>query len=240
MADIFEEVEEGIRQERLTRLWKRYGILAYIIGGLLIGGVWLNEYLKDSEEKAAIRTTIALEAALADVEASAFQEAGDALSELAMSDTQVAPIAGHYLARVRLDGNGDAVAAADALIAAAAGSEGPAANLALIKAAYLRADTASRAELETMLGPLIDDTSAFTALAQELIAAKALEEGDMDFARAEFNYLSIAPNVPAGVVKRASQALASLPPAIDPLVATLPAETEPEADPAPTEETVVE
>ena len=46
MADISEEVEEGLRQDRLTVLWKRYGILAYFGAALLIGGVALNEYLK--------------------------------------------------------------------------------------------------------------------------------------------------------------------------------------------------
>ena len=41
MADIFEEVEEGLRQDKAAQLWKKYGIFAYIAAGLLIGGVSL-------------------------------------------------------------------------------------------------------------------------------------------------------------------------------------------------------
>ena len=37
MADIFEEVEEGLRQDRAERLWKKYGVFAYIAAALLIG-----------------------------------------------------------------------------------------------------------------------------------------------------------------------------------------------------------
>ena len=46
MADIFEEVEEGLRQEKLTVAWKKYGIFAYLAVALIIGGVGLNEYLQ--------------------------------------------------------------------------------------------------------------------------------------------------------------------------------------------------
>lgn len=239
MADIFEEVEESIRQDRLTILWKKYGILAYLGAGLLLGGVALKEYLDQSAVEQINGAALTLEAALDDLEAGDYQVSGDSLSRLANSDARVSPVAAHFLAQVRLDGNGDAAAAADVLAAAAAeSSSGPAEKLALLKSAYLVADTSSKAELEARLAPIRSEGTAFSALAIELIAAKALEEGDMEFARTEFNYLRLASNVPAGVSKRAAQALATMPPApIDPLLQTDPLQPETVAEPAPTEET---
>ncbi len=241
MADIFEEVEDSLRQDKLTVAWKKYGFFAYLAAALLIGGVALSQYLQSQAKEKITADTIVLEAALSDLDASEYQASGDALAELTASDARLAPIAAHYLAKVRLDGNGDALAAADVLTVAAASSEGPAAKLALLKSAYLMADTMTRTELEAKLSDLRRDEAAFTAfdaLALELIAAKALEEGDVEFARTEFNYLRLAPNVPSGVATRASRALATLPPlSADELNVVDPLETEPEAEPAPAEET---
>lgn len=238
MADIFEEVEDSLRQDKLTVAWKKYGIFAYLAAGVLIGGVALSQYLQERAKEKIASDTIVLEAALSDLEASEYQASGEALTGLAGSDARLAPIAAHYLAKVRLDGNGDALAAADILTEAAANSEGPAAKLALLKSAYLMADTMTRTELEAKLGDLRRDETAFGALALELIAAKALEEGDVEFARTEFNYLRLAPNVPSGVATRASRALATLPPmSADELNVIDPLETETEAEPAPAEET---
>ena len=66
MADIFEEVEEGLRQDRLSKLWKRFGIFAYLGAALLIGGVALNEYLQVREADTIEKNAARLEAALSD------------------------------------------------------------------------------------------------------------------------------------------------------------------------------
>jgi hypothetical protein len=56
-----------------------------------------------------------------------------------------------------------------------------------------------------------DQNSAFNALAVELLAAKALADGDYAYAREEFGYLRVAANVPQGTLDRANSALAALP-----------------------------
>lgn len=212
MADIFEEVEEGLRQDRLTVLWKRYGILAYLGGALLIGGVALNEYLKVRSAETVEQNASRLEAALTEVDARNYDNAASQLTGLV--DDEIAPstVAAHYLAGVRLDGNGDAAAAAQVLQGVVGEAEDPSQKLALIKAAYLEADGMTRQDLEGLLSPLADDEGPFGALASELIAAKALQEGDVEFARREFNFLRLAQNVPPGVMTRAEQALETLPP----------------------------
>ena len=233
MADIFEEVEEGLRQDRLTGLWKKYGIIAYIAAALLIGGVALNEYLQIQAKNTVEENALRLEAALSEVDARNYESAATQLSELIADDITPATIAAHYLAGVRLDGNGDAIAAADVLSSSVTDLEDPTEKLALIKSAYLKADTVSRSELEGILAPLTSGDGPFAALALELIAAKALQDGDIEFARREFGFLRLAQNAPPGVVTRAQQALAALPPIS---VDVEPAPTEdPETPAAPSE-----
>lgn len=212
MADIFEEVEEGLRQDRLTVLWKRYGILAYLGGALLIGGVGLNEYLQARSVQITQDNAARLEAALTEVDARNYENAASQLAGIVEDEIAPSTIAAHYLAGVRLDGNGDAAAAAGVLEGVVGAAEDPTQKLALIKAAYLKADAMTREELTGFLSPLSEDDGPFGALASELIAAKALHEGDIEFARREFNFLRLAQNVPAGVIRRAEQALETLPP----------------------------
>ena len=212
MADIFEEVEEGLREDKRAGLWKRYGIFAYLGAALLIGGVALNEYLQDQAVKTTAENAARLEAALEDVDARNYEAAATQLDSIIEDGIAPANVAAHYLAGVRLDGNGDAAAAATALKGAVGEAVDPTEKLALIKTAYLQADDLSRAELETLVAPLTAADGPFGALAKELIAAKALQDGDIAFARREFNFLRLAQNVPPGVLTRAEQALAALPP----------------------------
>ncbi|NQY41127.1 MAG: hypothetical protein HRT80_13630 [Henriciella sp.] len=239
MADIFEEVEEGLRQDRLTGLWKKYGIFAYIAAALLIGGVAFNEYRQVQAANTVEENASRLEAALVEVDARNYESAATQLTELIENNIAPSKVAAHYLAGVRLDGNGDAAAAAEVLSASISDLEDPTEKLALIKSAYLEADTLSRSELEAILSPLTSGDGPFAALASELVAAKALQDGDIDFARREFNFLRLAQNAPPGVVTRAQQALAALPP-ISAEIETTPAEV-PEVPTEPaTEETTEE
>ncbi len=228
MADIFEEVEEGLRQDRFSGLWKKYGIFAYLGAALLIGGVALNEYLNVRADQTVEDNAARLETALSEVDSRNYEAAAEQLSSIISDEIAPSNVAAHFLAGVRLDGNGDAIAAAEVLETAAGDVVDPTQRLALIKSAYLQADTLSRAELETLLAPLTGGDGPFAALAKELIAAKALKDGDLAFARREFNFLRIAQNVPPGVVTRAEQALAAMPPVV---------ESAPEPAPAPADET---
>jgi len=210
LADIFEEVEEGLRQDKAARLWKKYGVFAYIAAGLLIGGGALNEYLDSQRSQDLEAQSIAFEQAdraLADQD---YQTATTGFDTLATSDDEIAPLAANFLAQTRLAGNADRDAAIAAL-ELAANSETPIGKLSLMKAAYLRSQTASRAELETYLGTLPEEESEFGALALELIASKAAQEGDTEYARQVFNELRFLANVPEGVTQRAVRALAALP-----------------------------
>lgn len=212
MSDIFEEVEEGLRQDKLSTAWRKYGALAYIGAGLLIGGVALNEYLTYQRGETIERRAGQLESALSELTDGDYEAAAASLTTLTEAGDAVSPIAAHFLAQTRIEGFGDLAAGAAELEAAAGTAERPAEKLALIKAAYLRADGASLDELKGMLAPLIGENSAYGALALEIVAAKALAEGDIEYARSEFNLIEVMSDVPEGVRQRAARALASMPP----------------------------
>lgn len=219
MADIFEEVEEGLRQDRAERLWKKYGIFAYIAAALLIGGVALNEYLQHRASESVESSAVVFEQAREDISSQNWQAAANALEPVASSDARIAPLAANYLAEARLQGNADR-AAAIAALEQAANTETPIGKLSLLKAAYLKADSLDRAGTEDYLGALANEESQFGALAMELIAAKAVAEEDYETARRVFNDLRFLANVPQGVQQRAASALNTLPAAERPDAAT--------------------
>ncbi len=210
MSDFLEEVDEGMRQDRATLLWKRFGPLVWLAGILLVSFVAWREYTASVAAKAQLANVQRFEEARDALAGGEYGASSATLSELAGSDAVIAPLAAHLLARARYEGEGDAAAAIAAL--EAAGSEGePFRRLAILKAAYLKADTLDLAELEAALGPLLEDEGALGALALELLAARAYATGNFERAREEFSYLRFAANAPQGVVQRAELALSVIP-----------------------------
>lgn len=228
MSDIFTEVDETLRQEKMQSLWKRWRPFVYAGAILLVGGVALNEFAwRPYLESQRAERALALETALKALEDGRYAEAEAGFSAIVQNNPKMAPLAAHFLAQTRYEGGGDADGAAEALASAGGTEGGPYERLALLKAAYFRADAMSLAELEASLGSLVDDNSALGALARELVAAKAFELGDYARARTAFNRLRFDPAAPQGVVRRADIALAAIP---------VPAGTDAETIPAPEEE----
>ncbi len=218
MSDIFQEVEEGVRQDRFMRLWRRFGFLAW--GGALaiLVAVAANEYFSAQSTTVRQSRMEALESALAALEAGDYATAQTGFAALAREDTPLSAMAAHYLAKARLEGGGDAAGAAEAL-RAAAGDGGPLQTLAALKAAYLQADRLTLEALEAELAPLLGRDGPEAALARELLAAKAYAAGDAARARSEYALLRFSPNATQGVIQRAEAALAAIPapaPAADP------------------------
>lgn len=210
MADIFQEVEEGLRQDRAARLWKKYGVFAYIAAALLIGGVALYEYLGHRRAETVETNALQFEQAADALAEQNYEQAAEGFDTLAGSDADIAPLAANFLAEARLQGNADLAAAIEAL-ELSANAETPIGKLSLLKAAYLKSNSMTRAETEAYLGTLVDEESQFGALALELVAAKAAAEGDYEYARTAFNDLRFLANVPQGVQQRARIALDALP-----------------------------
>ena len=241
MADIFEEVEEAHRKDRVDELWQKFGWLVWLGAALIIIGVAISEYTGFQRAQQQEAQGAALEAAIEALDAAEYAVADAGFQDLTDARTPLSPLAGHYLAQVRLVGQGDRARAFEALTSAAASGDDPFADLARLKAAYLTADETSLGDLETALAPLTEQETALGALAQELVAAKAFAEGDYERARRDFNYLRFAPNAPPGLAQRAEIALSAIPRTADTEEAAAPSEpietdTEPETETVATDE----
>ena len=227
MSDIFTEVDEGIRQEKLEGLWKKWRPFVYGGVAALIIGVAVNEFvLKPQAEARREARALALENGIRALEDADYVAAEEAFTRIMNDDPKLAPLAAHFLAQTKYEGGGDAAAAAE-LLASVGGTEGgPYERLALLKSAYFKADTMTLEELELTLGSLADDESTVGALSRELIAAKAFEAGDLARARTIYNRLRFDAYAPQGLVQRADIALAAIP---------VPPETEEATEAAPAE-----
>ena len=200
MSDIFREVEEDVRKERLEKLWKAYGdyvigLLALIISGIAGYQLWLR--YEDSQRAnassafvAAKRITNAAQAASAFAALSKTAPGGyGTLSRLA--EANALAVSGKV---------SDAVARYKDI---AAGDSGPIGATARIRAAWLVADTASRADLVTLLEPLSAPTSAWRQMAREVLAYSDYKAGKVKDAADAFDALASDPDSPDALKSRA-------------------------------------
>ncbi len=211
MTDIFQEVDQSLREESVASLWKRwqwvvYGLIAAAVLGVAGYETWRG--MRDSEID---KSAMVYDAGFAARENNDLAAARTSFAQLETDKTGFKALSGHMLAGVEKDLTNDMTAVEAHLASAAAADTGVLGDLATLKLAYAKADAASLADLETILKPLLERAGPATAMAKELIGAKALAEGDVERARAEFEALALDLEAPRGVQARVQQALATLP-----------------------------
>ena len=85
------------------------------------------------------------------------------------------------------------------------------AEVALMKAGYLQADSLTVDELSALLEPILaDDASHFTFLAEELVAGRAYQLGDYAEARRRLSRITVSLDASQTTKSRAQQAIAAL------------------------------
>jgi hypothetical protein len=199
VSDIFREVEEDVRKERLEKWWKTYGdyviaLMAIVILGIAGWQLWLRyetaqRAKASSEFVAAERITNSAQAAAAFDALSKTGPGGyGELSRLAQASALA--VAGKPA---------DAVTRYKDI---ATGDSGPIGATARIRAAWLVVDTASRADLEALLQPINGDTSAWRQMAREVLAYSDYKAGKMKEARSEFSALAADPDSPDALKSR--------------------------------------
>jgi len=204
VADIFQEVDEEVRRERLNKLWQRYGnyIIAACVLAIVAVGAWRGyewwETRKAAESGAAFEEAVTL------AEAGKRQEAEAAFAKLANDGT-----AGYrVLARLRQAAElapTDRQAAVKAYeeIAADRGAGQVIQDLATLRAAYLLVDSSSYADLRALLEALTGPQRAFRYSARELLALSAWKQGDMSAARQWADMIITDPQTPQAARSRA-------------------------------------
>lgn len=214
MSDIFREVDEEVRRERLEQLWKQYGnyITAALILVLACIGAWRG-YVYWQERKAA-EAGAAYEAATVLADEGKHPEAQAAFAKLASEGTPGYRTLARFREAAQL-GLSDAKAAVTAYDALAANASlgTPLQDLAAVRAGFLLVDTAPYQELRTRLEPLTAADRPFRHSARELLAFGAWRAGDNAAARQWIDTVVADPETPSTIRSR-----------VDVLAALIPAE----------------
>jgi len=197
VADIFHEVDEEVRRERLQKLWERYSFHIIALAVLIVAAIggWRGYEWYIGKQAAAAGAQF--EAAVTLSEAGKTAEAEEAFNKLAAQ----APAGYRVLARFRAAAEltkakpEDAAKAYDAL--AADPSLGTTLqDLATVRAAMLRLDGATLPAMQKELEPLAEPTRAFRHSARELLALSAWKHQDYATAKKYIDLINNDPESP--------------------------------------------
>lgn len=204
MADIFQEVDEEVRRERLKKLWERYGyyIVAACVLVVVAVGAWRG--YDWWETKKAAQSGAAFEQAVMLAESGKPQEAEAAFAKLATDGTASYRVLSRLREAAEL-ARTDAKAAVKSYddIAADRGAGQVIQDIAALRAGFLVVDSASYADMRTRLEPLTAADRPFRYSARELLALSAWKQGDMSAARKWADMIISDPQTPPGARSRA-------------------------------------
>ncbi|MDT3686151.1 MAG: tetratricopeptide repeat protein [Pseudorhodoplanes sp.] len=210
MADIFHEVDEDIRRERLKKLWDRFG--PYVIGLALlivvgIGGWRGYEYW---QTRRAAEDSARFEAALVLADAGKHAEAEAAfakVAETAGTATYRTMARLRQAAALTQSDPKSAIAIFDS-VAADTSVGGSFQDLAALRAGFILVDTASFDDMKQRLEPLTGPQRAFRHSARELLALSAWRAGNMADAKRWSDLIINDAESPAGMRQRMEALLA--------------------------------
>ena len=210
---IFREIDEELRQEQFTKLWKRYGRI-FIVGAIIIVGsvagykAWESYDLSSRGEQGERFAAV-------------LRLAGDNNPEAALDALKIfnADAGGGYkmlsafqaAALMAKAGDSEGAGAAYDQLAADGSLNAVYRDMALLLGAVQRinggGDTAA---LSNSLAPLTADENPWRHSARELLAVIADQSGDRAKARTLFQALSDDATAPAGMRQRAGEMVSAL------------------------------
>ena len=209
---LIREVDEDLRQENLTKIWKKYGALMVAgavsailaVAGTQAWQTWRHNQNLDASQR--------FTEALSQLDQGDKAKGIDALQALAGNGTDgYRLLAEMKLAQVKLtDGDSQGAIALYDKVAVNGGVDDVYRNMALLKSAYLKLSLGEVGGVEPMVTPLAAESSPWRHSAREVLALLALKGGDT--AKAQDWLRKIADDVaaPAGVRGRAAELLAAL------------------------------
>ncbi len=204
VADIFQEVDEEVRRERLKKLWERYGYLIIALCVLIVAGVGGWRGYQYWQAKKAGESGVAYEQAVKLAQAGNHKEADAAFARIAAGGT-----AGYrVLARLREAAELAQTDQKAAVVAYDALAEDKNAgqvieDLAAVRAGLLLVGTVPYSEMQKRLEPLTASGRTFRHTARELLALSAWKAGDLASARKWTDMMMSDPETPGGTRSRA-------------------------------------
>jgi len=204
VADIFHEVDEEVRRERLQQLWDRYSIYVIALAVLIIAAIGAWRGYEYWEAKKAATAGAAFESALSLSEAGKHAEAEAAFAKVAAES----PAGYRTLARLRAAAElaqtkrADAVKAYDEL-AADTSLGATLQDLAAVRAGMLMVDSAPLSDMRRRLDPVSEPGRIFRHSARELLALSAWRNHDFTAARRYIDMIATDAETPPGTRARA-------------------------------------
>ena len=212
MADLFQEIDDELRQDKASRLWKLYGKYVIVVAIIIITSVggykfWQQKQLDDGE-----KASIAYEAALARSASGDFKGAIDQLNE---KELRITP---GYAALSQMQKANLAMKIKDfeaALITYKDITENDdypqsIKEWASFRRAAVRVEKQIDSNASADLDKLIATDSPWRFLAKEIKAIKEIETGNNSEAKAIFSELADDENAPERLRIRAAEFLQTL------------------------------
>lgn len=202
MSDIFDEIDEELRKDKMTAWWKK-NAAAIIIGCVLsVGGVAGYKFWQNLEVQNANEAGIAYAKALR----TAQNSGGDktALNALIAQYPESVGVLAEFTKAVSLAGNGQvdqALGIYDKI--AAMPVDEIFKQLAVIRAGYLRIDTEPLSNQEAKMGPMNSEANPWRQNAREILGMSAWRVGDVKKAHDYFNQILADRNSSPGIYQRA-------------------------------------
>lgn len=211
MADIFREIDEDLRRDRMQELWRRYANLVYAGAALIVlvaGGISYWRYYQEQQaQDLAARYTAADNLAQDD------QAKGTAALEVlaAQGESGYRLVARFRAAALKVK-SGDKAAglAAFRAIAADGGVDQEYRDLATLQAALAAVDDAPAADIIEPLKPLTIAPNPWRFTALEITALAQLRLGDRVAAQKTYQQIADDADAPQSLRTRATEIVAAL------------------------------
>jgi len=200
LSDIFREVEEDVRRERLEKFWKRYGYYVIALVVLLLAGVagWQFWERQKAQERLALSEAFVAAQRISDPTLAA-----NAFSQIAKQATGGYDLLARMAQANALYATGQLKSALDMYRQIGTDDAGEIGNAARLRAAWIIAATAPRKELESLLTPLNTETSAWQPMAREILAFSDYRASRIKASSDAFRALSEDARAPEGLRNRA-------------------------------------
>lgn len=183
MTDVFiREVSEEVKNDNLKIFWNKYGLFIVLFVVLAVSAAVSFETIKSWRDKQYQART---ESYLMSINANDFENSLKALENIAAGNNGIySELARIQIANILYEQN-KTTEANDMLQAIVDNEElNPRIrNLAALKLATYKIDTAPRAEIEALLLPVANADNSWSPVAKDLLAMTAIKNGDIESAR---------------------------------------------------------
>jgi hypothetical protein len=206
MADSFDEINEELKQDRMTALWQRYGRYVIALVVVIVAGVSLTQgHTYYTQQRDARSAELFFNAILSDnvttmleLDTTELSDGYVILAEFRLAaglaeNNQLAEAEQHYLSLAARDDIQQIYR-----------------DIALLLSVMQAPQNAQASALQTRLEPLVSSASPLKGLALEQAAALDIRRGNAAGAIDKLNKLTTLTDIPASLRQRASQLLTVL------------------------------